>query len=59
MKWWRRLLGGWREVQEPFTFDSDYLDSDAWTDRTPLETNCPDTEPTSPGALDTLPERLE
>ncbi len=25
-----------------------------WTDRTPLDSECPDTQPTSPGALDSL-----
>jgi hypothetical protein len=38
-----------RKPQEP---DTDRLVE--WTDRTPLDADCPDTQPTSPGALDDL-----
>lgn len=41
------LLWLFRRREEP---DTDRLHE--WTDRTPLEAHCPDTQPTSPGALD-------
>ena len=57
---WRRLVEWWREVQEPF--DYGFPDPDEFgdfVDRTPEGLECPDTQPTSPGALDTLHGRLE
>lgn len=43
MTWWSRLVQWWRDVQEPLdVFDSDF----------PADMQCPDTQPTSPGALD-------
>lgn len=58
MTWWRRLLERWRQwrsdVADPF--DMDFPDS---APPTPSDLWCPDTQPTSPGALDTLPGRLE
>ena len=30
-----------------------------WTDRTPLDADCPDTQPTSPGALDSLEDAMK
>lgn len=50
--WWRESR---QRKEEP---DSGYPQVD-FTDRTPEGLDCPDTEPTSPGALDTLPGRLE
>jgi len=54
----RRLLKRWeqwrRDVEEPF--DMDFPDS---APPIPDGFDCPDTQPTSPGALDTLPGRLE
>lgn len=44
---WLRWL--FRRQEEP---DTDRLHE--WTDRIPLDSECPDTEPTSPGALDSL-----
>lgn len=38
-----------RKHEEP---DTDRLHD--WTDRIPLDLECPDTQPTSPGALDDL-----
>jgi hypothetical protein len=52
--WWQRA----REF-----FGADPLDVEPWDDSFPHmrddELDCPDTQPTSPGALDTLPGRLE
>jgi len=42
---WLRWL--FRREQEP---DTNRLHE--WTDRTPLDADCPDTQPTAPGALD-------
>jgi len=49
---WRRLVDWWRGVQEPF--DVDFPDSDlgGYADRTPEGIDCPTTQPTSPGALE-------
>lgn len=38
-----------RRQEEP---DTDRLHE--WTDRTPLDADCPDTQPSRPGALDDL-----
>ena len=47
----RRLLEWWREVKEPVdVFDSDFPGD--WVDRVPQDMGAPDTQPTSPGALD-------
>jgi len=58
MTWTRRLFNRWkqwrRNVEEPF--DMDFPDS---APPIPDGFDCPDTQPTSPGALDTLPGRLE
>ncbi len=44
MTLWVRLVQWWRDVQEPLdVFDSDFPAADM---------ECPDTHPTSPGALD-------
>jgi hypothetical protein len=52
----------WQRMRE--FFGADPLDVEAeWSDSFPQmgddELDCPDTQPTSPGALDTLPGRLE
>lgn len=61
MNWLRRLRDWWRELcdacGEPWPeWEDDYPDS---TPPIPDGFDCPDTQPTSPGALDTLPGRLE
>ena len=61
MNWLRRLRDWWRELcvacGEPWPeWEDDYPDS---TPPTLEGFDCPDTEPTSPGALDTLPGRLQ
>lgn len=64
MSWLRRLWAGWqgwrREIEEPFDADfpgdSDYYDS---TPPIPAGFEPCDTQPTSPGLLDTLPGRLK
>ena len=50
--WLADLWRTWRN--QPFEWDADFPDSDAWTDRTPLDADCPDTQPSQPGALDDL-----
>jgi hypothetical protein len=50
----RRLIHWKREVEEPF--DWAYPDSHP---PTPEDLDCPDTQPTSPGALDSDLQRLE
>lgn len=59
MRWlrylWECLLEWRREISEPFDFD--FPDSEPALPDDCLD--CPDTQPTSPGALDTLPARLE
>lgn len=50
---WDRLLRWWNDVQEPFdVFDSvpNSQPQPDWLDQHELD--CPDTQPTSPGALD-------
>lgn len=74
MNWLRRLRSGfadwWRAVEEPFDcWDSDYpdstppgfVDSDQFrfVPEIPRGMRAPDTEPTSPGALDSDLSRLE
>jgi hypothetical protein len=44
---WRWLKWMFGQPEEPNT---DRLHE--WTDRIPLDASCPDTQPTSPGALD-------
>lgn len=48
----RRFFGA-----DPFDVDEDWEDS--FPSMRDDELECPDTQPTSPGALDTLPGRLE
>ena len=48
---WLRWL--FRKPEEP---DTDRLPD--WTDRLPLDMECPDTQPTSPGALDEADRQL-
>lgn len=50
--WLIDLWRTWRN--QPFEWDFDFPDSDNWTDRTPIDADCPDTQPTSPGGLDDL-----
>lgn len=47
MTMWRWLMWMFGQPEEPNT---DRLPD--WTDRLPLDVSCPDTMPTSPGALD-------
>jgi len=53
-EWWRELIEAWREPLD--VWDDDFPDS---SPPIPDDFDCPDTRPTSPGALDTLPRRLE
>jgi len=54
MAWWRDLIGA---IEDPFDIEfPGYEDSDPGM---PAGLDCPDTQPTSPGALDTLPGNLE
>ena len=48
------LLWLFRRPEEP---DTDRLPE--WTDRIPLDADCPDTQPTSPGALDSLEQFMK
>ena len=41
----------WAPPEEP---DTGYPDSGGFTDRIPLDADCPDTQPSQPGALDDL-----
>ncbi len=52
--WWCDLLEAWREPLD--VWDSDFPDS---SPPIPDDFDCPDTQPTSPGLLDTLPGELE
>lgn len=53
MNFWAWIKDIWAAWKDPVdVFDSDFPDSDNWTDRTPLDAQCPDTQPTAPGALD-------
>ena len=54
MTWWSRIEAIWSAWRDPLDvdFDSGFPDSDNWTDRTPLDSDCPDTQPTAPGLLD-------
>ena len=61
MNWLRRLREWWRELieacGEPWPdWDDEFPDS---YPPIPDDFDCPDTQPTSPGLLDTLPGRLE
>jgi len=49
------LVGLFRKPDEP---DSGFPDFD-FTDRTPLDADCPDTQPTSPGALESLEDAMK
>lgn len=53
-QWWRELIEAWREPLD--VWDDDFPDSDQ---PIPDGWECPDTQPTSPGPLDTLPGRLQ
>ena len=66
IEWWSDLLNAWREPLD--VWDSDFPESDGsdsgypqhdFADRIPEGFHPCDTQPTSPGALDTLPGRLE
>jgi hypothetical protein len=48
--WIKSIRAAWSAPVE--AFDSDFPDSDNWTDRIPLDADCPDTQPTFSGALD-------
>ena len=52
ISWLADLWRTWRN--QPFEWDADFPDSDACTDRIPLDADCPDTQPSQPGALDDL-----
>lgn len=52
MSFFARLRDAWGVLVAPEQDDDHFPDSDGWTDRTPLDAGCPDTQPTSPGALD-------
>ena len=54
LEWWRRLVDRWRREPE---VDSDFPGDADWVDRVPHDLGAPDTEPTSPGALDSDDER--
>ena len=63
---WLLLIGvivawcwvAWRNIEDPFDVDSGYPEHDL-TDPIPEGFNPGDTQPTSPGLLDTLPGKLE
>lgn len=71
MTWWRLLIGRWRKwrsvTEEPFDFDfpdstpPGFVDSDQFRflPEIPADMPPPETQPTSPGALDSDPMRLE
>lgn len=50
--WIKSVWAAWREPVDVFDDDDDFPDSDPFTDRTPLDAECPDTQPSQPGALD-------
>ena len=54
MKWFDALVDWWWDIRNPFegSWDSSFPEI-------PDDLGCPDTEPTSPGALDTLPGELK
>ena len=49
--WIKLVWAAWRDPLDVFDDDT-FPDSDGWTDRLPLDMEAPDTQPTSPGALD-------
>jgi hypothetical protein len=49
--WIKSVWAAWMDPMDVFDDDT-FPDSDGWTDRTPLDADCPDTQPTAPGALD-------
>jgi len=51
---WARIRAIWSAWRDPLDidFDSDFPNSDGWTDRIPIDSDCPDTQPTAPGLLD-------
>lgn len=57
IRWLLDLFSVWR--QPPHLFDSDFLSSDSFSDRIPLDAECPDTQPTRPGALDSLEDAMK
>lgn len=50
--WIKSVWAAWRDPVDVWPDEDEFPDSDHWTDRTPLEASCPDTQPTTPGALD-------
>ena len=54
MNLWAWIMSVWAAWVDPMdVFDDDtFPDSDGWTDRIPLDADCPDTQPSQPGALD-------
>lgn len=53
MNLWAWIQSVWAAWMDPVdVFDSDFPESNPFTDRTPLEFDCPDTQPSQPGALD-------
>lgn len=48
--WIKSVWAAWKDPMD--VFDDDYPDSHPFTDPIPLDADCPDTQPTSPGALD-------
>ena len=50
---WARIKEVWAAWQDPMdVFDDDYPDSHPFTAPIPLDADCPDTQPSRPGALD-------
>lgn len=50
--WIKSVWAAWMDPVDVWPDDDTFPDSDGWTDRLPLDNSAPDTEPTSPGALD-------
>lgn len=53
LAWVKATWAAWREPFDAWPDDEDdFPNSDNWSDRTPLDSDCPDTQPTAPGLLD-------
>lgn len=51
--WIKLVWAAWMDPVDVWPDDEDvFPDSDGWTDRIPIDADCPDTQPTSPGGLD-------
>ena len=63
MKWFDALVDWWWDIRNPFeeSWDSSFPFEESWDSSFPEisdDLGCPDTEPTSPGALDSDLGRL-